>query len=297
MTAGDAYAACARLAARHYENFPVASRLVPAHMRPHVAAVYAFARVADDIADEGSVPPEVREARLDEWRKRLHAAAEGRDPAIVDTTLDASSATQAPAVFVAVAESIRTLGLPVGLFDDLISAFRQDVTVTRYGTWTDVLDYCRRSANPVGRLVLRIAGYRDARLDEASDAVCTALQLANFWQDLAIDWRRGRLYVPAEEYERAGASLASLDAGAMTPEWRAVMAAAAARTRALFEAGRGVCDAVAGRLRWELRFTWLGGMRILDRLEASAYDVFHSRPTLGARDVPALAWGALRWRS
>ena len=295
MTLGDAYAACARLAGEHYENFPVASRLLPVPMRPHVAAVYAFARLADDIADEGDAPVALRHARLDEWRARLHEAVSGRELRMGATVLDPATAAQAPAVFTAVAGSVTALALPVALFEDLISAFRQDVTVARYEAWSDVLEYCRRSANPVGRLVLRIAGYRDARLDDASDAVCTALQLANFWQDLAIDWGRGRLYVPFEEYARAGATLASLDAGVVTPEWRAALAAAAARTRALFAAGRGVCDAVAGRLRWELRVTWLGGVRILDRLEASGFDVFHARPTLGVRDVPALVWGALRW--
>ncbi len=130
-----------------------------------------------------------------------------------------------------------------------------------------MLDYCRRSANPVGRLVLRVAGYDDPRLDRASDAVCTALQLTNFWQDLERDWAIGRLYVPADDRDRAGAREADLDARRMTPEWRAVMADAAGRTRRLFAEGRAVCDGVDGRLRWELRLTWLGGKRILDKLE------------------------------
>jgi phytoene/squalene synthetase len=158
-----------------------------------------------------------------------------------------------------------------------------------------LLDYCRRSANPVGRLVLRVAGYDDPRLDAASDAVCTALQLTNFWQDLEVDWKNGRLYVPLEERDRAGARDEALAAGRMTSEWQTAMKAVTARTRTLFTAGRPVCDGVHGRLRWELRFTWLGGSRILDKLEANHFDVFTHRPALGAADVPALMMKALLW--
>jgi phytoene synthase len=291
-----AYAACARLARTHYENFPVASRLVPRRMRPHVAAVYAYARLADDIADEGDAPIELRHARLDEWLARLDAAAHGR-PQPQATVLDETTAAAAPAVFAAVAETMRQCALPQGLFEDLVSAFRQDTTVTRYESWPDLLDYCRRSANPVGRLVLRIAGHDDARADLASDAVCTALQLTNFWQDLAVDWSRGRLYVPAQEYRRTGASTTSLDERQITPAWRDALAAAAARTRELFARGRGVCDEVGGRLRWELRLTWLGGTRILDRLERDGFNVFARRPTLTLTDAPLIVWKAVEWRT
>ncbi len=292
----EAYATCARFARDHYENFPVASRLLPRPMRPHVAAVYAFARMADDFADEGERADEERLALLDAWRDCLHACvgadADGRQK----TTASALPPTTAD-IFAAVGATIRTCRLPVSLFDDLLSAFRQDVTTTRYETWDDVLDYCRRSANPVGRLVLGIAGYRDAGLDRGSDAVCTALQLTNFWQDLERDWRKGRLYLPLDECQRAGADTSDLDARRMTPAWRRVMEQAAERTEELFEDGRHVCDAVAGRLRWELRFTWLGGRRILERLEQSGYDVFGRRPALGAADLPALLWRALTWRA
>ena len=295
MAPDAAYDACLRLARTHYENFPVASRLLPARMRPHVAAVYAYARLADDIADEGDTPLEVRHARLDEWLARLDAAVSGSafDGA---TCLDARTAAAAPAVFAALGATIRAHALPASLFADLVSAFRQDTTVTRYATWTDLFDYCRRSANPVGRLVLRLAGRSDPALDRASDAVCTALQLTNFWQDLAIDWRKGRLYVPAEEHERAGADPAALDAGRLTAEWAAALRACAVRTRALFDAGRAVCDGVRGRLRWELRLTWLGGQRILERLERTGFDVFTARPALGAADAPVLLWRAATWR-
>ena len=296
MRLEDAYAACARLAHSHYENFPVASRLLPARMRPHVAAVYAYARLADDIADEGDVDQALRHGRLDEWTRRLHASVAGAAEPEDASILDASTREVAPAIVMATAHTIRSIELPIALFDDLVSAFRQDITVTRYDSWGALFDYCRRSANPVGRLVLRIGGWQSRDLDAASDAVCTALQLTNFWQDLAIDWRRGRLYVPAEEHVRAGASFDALDRGELTDEWRDALSRSAARTRELFDRGRAVCDGVSGRLRYELRATWLGGVRILDRLEASRFDVFHDRPSLGMRDVPALAWGAFRWR-
>ncbi|MGH9409828.1 MAG: squalene synthase HpnC, partial [Vicinamibacterales bacterium] len=206
----EAYAACECLARSHYENFPVASRLLPARMRPHVAAVYAFARIADDIADEGAAPAAERLAALADWGARLDATLAGR--------VDPSDAHAF--VFPAVRHSIEACRLPPQLFHDLLSAFAQDVTTTRYAAWNEVLDYCRRSANPIGRLVLRIAGYDRVELDRASDAVCTALQLTNFWQDLAIDWRRGRLYVPVEDTSRARAREADLDAGRITPEWQ-----------------------------------------------------------------------------
>jgi len=159
-----------------------------------------------------------------------------------------------------------------------------------------VLDYCRRSANPVGRLVLRLSGYQDDRLDRASDAVCSALQLTNFWQDLAIDWSRGRLYVPAEAWRPHNADPERLSGSVMTPEWARALGDCANRTRALFHEGRSVCDGVSGRLRYELRATWLGGTRILDRLERSGFDVFTTRPALGATDAIVIACETLLWR-
>ena len=159
-----------------------------------------------------------------------------------------------------------------------------------------MLGYCRRSANPVGRLVLRLNGYQDQLLEGASDAVCTALQLTNFWQDLAIDWPRGRLYVPEEIWSRHGADPKALQTGRMTPQWRAALQDCGARTRSLFEEGRPVCDGVSGRLQYELRATWLGGTRILDRLERSGFDMFTSRPKLGTADALVIAFGTLLWR-
>ncbi len=281
----DAYGHCEQLARGHYENFPVASRLLPRRMRPHIAAIYAFARTADDIADEGNRSADERLRLLDDWGARLSAAAAG-----APLTRDAHEP-----VFAALGASIRACRLPVSLLEDLLSAFRQDVTTTRYATWADVLDYCRRSANPVGRLVLRVAGYEDATLDRQSDAICTALQLTNFWQDLERDYANGRVYVPREISERAGAHEADLAARRLTPAWRAALGDAASRTRALFAEGRPVCDAVRGRLRWELRATWLGGTRILDRLEAAEYDVFGTRPSLSIADAPWLLWRLATW--
>ena len=288
MNVGEAYAVCQRLARTHYENFPVASHLLPASMRPHVAAIYAFARTADDFADEGVLVADERLARLDDWLLRLRSCAAG---GVSD------GASEADAIFVALGNTIVERRLPAALFEDLLSAFRQDVTTTRYESWPDLLDYCRRSANPVGRLVLRVAGHDDENLDRASDAICTALQLTNFWQDIGRDWRKGRLYVPLSDMRSFAAHADDLEHGHLTPNWRSVLSALADRTRAFYDEGRRVCDGVTGRLRFELRLTWLGGRRILDALERSGFDVFTNRPALGAGDIPALAWGALRWRA
>lgn len=281
-----AYAHCERIARQHYENFPVASRLLPADMRPHVAAVYAFARAADDFADEGTLAPAERYRLLDGWTARLHAPAP--DPA---------SPEAADCVFAAVAHTRDRCGLDIQLFDDLLSAFRQDVETTRYAAWASVLDYCRRSANPVGRLVLGIAGYRGREVEQASDALCTGLQLANFWQDLGVDYRRGRLYIPADVSGRLRAQEADLAAGLWTEPWRQALAEVARRTHFLFDLGRPVADLVGGRLRFELRLTWLGGRLILERAAAPGRDPLTSRPTLGAADVPGLLWAAARWRA
>ena len=291
----SAYAHCESLARSHYENFPVASRLLPAPMRPHIAAVYAFARMADDIADEGHAPAAERQRRLGECRERLGIAAGTASGAShVQGAILASADPHAP-IFVALGHSIRTLDLPLSLFDDLLSAFGQDTMTTRYASWRDVLDYCRRSANPVGRLVLRIAGCRSDALDRSSDALCTALQLTNFWQDFGRDWRAGRLYVPQDLVAECGALEADLDRGELTPAWMRAIGQSVAFTRQHFREGRAVCDGVSGRLKMELRLTWLGGTRILDRVERGAAALLDSRPTIGSSDVPGLLWRAMRW--
>lgn len=274
----DAYAACLRIAREHYENFPVASRLVPASLRPHVAAIYAFARGADDIADEPGRTPGERLTLLDAWS--AHLRERPRSP-----------------VFEALQQTRERFDLPIELFDDLLSAFKQDVQTSRYDTWADVFDYCRRSANPVGRLVLRLSGVRRTDADAWSDAVCTALQLTNFWQDLAIDWQRGRLYVPRSVWEPAGARTADLDRGVMTPAWKTALEECARVTGDLFARGRPVCDVLGGRLRYELRATWLGGTRILNDLAAVEFDVFRARPVLNRSALIVIAWKALTWRA
>jgi len=278
-----AYAFCEQLAREHYENFPVASLLLPRRMRPHIAAIYAFARTADDFADEPGRDPAERLRLLADFRERLQRAAANERPADDDH------------IFIALHDTIERCRLRVQLLDDLLSAFEQDVRVSRYSTWTDVLDYCRRSANPVGRLVLGVAGIHDAAADRASDAVCTALQLANFWQDFGRDWRNGRLYVPAEESRRHGASEAGLDRPALGPEWTATIRGCVERTRALFAEGRPVADFVDGRLRLELRATWLGGVRILEKIEGMGYDTLNARPRLRAADGARIAARVVLW--
>jgi squalene synthase HpnC len=276
-----AYAACLDLARRHYENFPVASHLVPGALRPHVAAIYAFARQADDIADEEGPAPDERLLQLDAWRERLRTLASAPpDPG-------------AEPMWAALDDTIRRFDLPLGLFDDLLSAFRQDVLVARYDTWTALDDYCRRSANPVGRLVLLLAGVRAVEAHRQSDAVCTALQLTNFWQDLAIDWQRGRRYVPSEVLEQTGADDSQLGAASLPDAWRAALGVCAARTRSLFYEGRPVSEWVRGRLRFELRATWHGGMRILEHLEQGGFDPVARRPVLGGADALVIGWRAL----
>ncbi len=284
-----AYDACERLAQSHYENFPVASRLLPAPMRPHVAAVYAFARVADDVADEGTAPPHVRQTELRNWQHRLHEAVTAADGNL-------SSGNRDDLIVAALAHSIRSLELPLSLFDDLLSAFGQDTTTTRYDSWRDVLDYCRRSANPIGRLVLRIAGIRNDALDRSSDALCTALQLTNFWQDFGRDWRAAGCTCHAKCRRAAGREKKSSRARRCRVDGPRPSTSAQTRPpRSSPRAGLSA-TASAGRLRLELRLTWLGGRRVLDRVRGTGANLMHERPTLGAADVPGLLWAAARWR-
>ena len=255
-------------------------------MRPHIAAIYAFARTADDFADEGTRTDADRLALLDDWERRLRACA--RDLKVQGSERDA--------IFNALGQTIREKNLDLQLFVDLLSAFRQDVLVKRYQTWDDLMDYCRRSANPVGRLVLGVAGARAPELAAGSDALCTALQLVNFWQDLERDWAKGRLYMPLSILGTAGASEQDLDTRRLTTAWQHAMRDVAARTRTLFDAGRAVVDGLSGRLAWELRATWLGGVRILDQLDARNFDVFNRRPSLGWTDAASIAMGVMTWR-
>jgi len=277
----DAHAACARVAAGHYENFPVASLLVPRAIRPAVRAVYAFARAADDFADEPGYEG-VRLERLAEWERLLRRAFAGE--------------AEHP-VFVALADAVRRHALPIDPFLDLLAAFRMDAVGTRHPDWESLLGYCRLSANPVGRLVLHLFGHRDPATAALADAVCTGLQLANHWQDLGIDTARGRFYVPADALGRYGVTEEALRAGLVDGRFRALMGELIGRTREMFLAGRPIDGRVRGRLRAELRLTWHGGWRVLDRIESSGYDIFRHRPRLRAGDACLVGWRALAWRS
>jgi squalene synthase HpnC len=259
----------------HYENFPVASLLVPARYRSAVVAIYRFARAADDIADEGDAPAATRLASLDAFQRGLDAIERGETPA--------------DAPFAALAPEVRAHRLPIPLFRDLLSAFAQDVRVGRYETFDDVLDYCRRSANPVGRLLLAMYGVDDDAALAESDAICTALQLANFWQDVAIDWRHGRVYLPLEDLARFDVSPASIANRVCDARWTRLMAFETARTRGLFVRGRPLASRMPWRLGLELRAVVAGGMRVLERIDAVRGDVFTRRPVLGRRDWALLA--------
>ena len=263
-----AYAECARLARAHYENFPLGSWLLPRRLRRDLAAVYAFARIGDDLADEG--PPEGRVERLAAYEAQLLAAA--ADP----------TAVRDP-VFRALGHTMAAHRLPLEPFRDLLTAFRRDAAgeTRTLAAWDDVLEYCRCSANPVGRIVLGLFGHHDAERQARSDDICTALQLTNFWQDVANDLERGRVYLPQEDLDRFPGSRDALAARRPTPAFRALMAVEVARARGLFARGLGLADLVPGRLRREVRLFAGGGMAILARIEAADYDVFARRPTLG----------------
>jgi hydroxysqualene synthase len=288
----SAYATCQRDVRAHSENFPVASVLLPRRMRPHVGAVYAFARAADDFADEGSRSAAERHALLDRWLTRVRSAfvsdAPGRTPA-------PGEPANTVEIFLALGATIRALELPLMPFEDLLSAFRQDITTTRYASWSELLDYCRRSANPVGRLVLRIAGCSDPTLDVASDALCTALQLTNFWQDVRSDFERGRIYLPHELLAKYELNENDLRRDTMSADWKRAIAEALIKTQHFYREGRAICDGVSG-LQYHLRATWLGGRRILDKIANADFDVLARRPTLGMRDLPWFAWHLVSWR-
>lgn len=288
----SAYGACARVAQAHYENFPVASWLLPQQMRQHVAVVYAFARAADDFVDEGKLSENERCTLLDGWTQRLQESVIAFQPGPPPRQNEPLSTTE---IFLALGATIREKRLPIELFLDLISAFRQDITTTRYASWVELFDYCRRSANPVGRLMLRIAGESTDVLDSASDAVCTALQLTNFWQDMKSDFERGRIYLPEQTWKVHGAREIDLQYNKMSPEWRTSLSEAVSRTRQLFLAGQSVCDFSSGWFRYELRATWLGGVRILDRIEDVDFDVLQQRPTLRTIDGFWFLWQILAW--
>ena len=283
-TEAEAFAYCSALTKSHYENFPVGSVLMPKSLQPAVHSLYAFMRTADDFSDEGRKAGDetARMAWLDSWEAML-LDAQPKHP-----------------VFIALQSTLRRHPLPIEWLRDLLHAFKMDVTVRRYETWDQLLGYCRYSANPVGRLILTLFGYQDEELYRLSDAVCTGLQLANHWQDVSIDFKKDRIYLPQEDMKRFGvpeehllsfaspaASLRPLPSGEGWGEaenFRRLMAFEVARAREFFAQGRALPEKVRGRLRWELRFTWQGGVSILDKIERAGYDVFSRRPVVTMAD-------------
>ena len=268
----------------HYENFPVASWLCPPRLRPAIAAIYAFARTADDIADEGDAPAAQRLDDLADFRADLHAAARGQPVS-----------DRWPGVFGPLAPVIARFQLPVPLLDDLLSAFEQDVAKTRdgagYADRNELLDYCRRSANPVGRLLLHLYGVDDAPSLVQSDAICSALQLINFWQDLGVDIPRGRYYLPRDRCAAFGVDPVGL---VQTPQATGLIEENVEWATRLMLEGAPLVKKVPGRAGWELRLVVQGGLRILDKIRALEYATLRTRPTLSARDAPLMLWRALR---
>lgn len=268
-TLDEAFEYCNRLAAAHYENFPVGSRFIPKKLRPYVHSIYAFARIADDFADEPDTLDNLRLAFLENWENQL---------------LQCVWRTPQHPVFIALKETIHKFDLPVTLLQDLLMAFKMDVTTKRHGRFADLLTYCRYSANPVGRLVLLLFGYRDPELHALSDSICSALQLANFWQDVAVDYQKDRIYLPLEDRVKFGYREEDLKDGRHNEAFRNLMRHEIARTRDLFHRGLPLCNKVGRELRFELHLIWNGGMTILDRIESVDYNVFIHRPTLGLAD-------------
>jgi squalene synthase HpnC len=275
----QAYRHCAALARAHYENFPVASRLLPRALREPIAVIYAFARTADDFADEGDRTPEQRLALLGDFSAGLEAAIRSQPPD--------------DPVFIALADVLRRHQLPVQLLRDLLTAFRADVTTHRYATFADVLDYCRCSANPVGRLLLHLHGAASETNLRHSDAICTALQLINFYQDLAQDIEENnRIYIPQDEMARAGVTEQDLRARRDGERLRALLDQQLDRARALMLSGAPLARSLSGRFGFEIRLIVAGGLRVLDAMQRRRSTVF-ARPRLRGADWAAMIWTAL----
>lgn len=266
------------MSVEHYENFPVASILLPARLRPAVEAIYAFARSADDLADEGNAGADERLAALTAYEQAL-------DRIEKDGTADTL-------LFRRLAETVRAYGLSVQPMRDLLSAFKQDVTTTRYATYGALLDYCRRSANPVGALMLALYKAGDERNLQDSDAICSSLQLINFLQDVAIDWKKSRIYIPQDDLARFGVSEAGIGSGQIDANWKNLMRFELDRARALMLSGAPLAFRLPGRIGWELRLVVQGGLRILEQIEKVEYDVFRQRPKLGPADWIVMFWRA-----
>lgn len=268
------------MSVEHYENFPVASLLLPAHLRPAVATIYRFARSADDFADEGDLPATARLAALDRYTAELQRIECGALPQT--------------ALFRELAGVIAEYEIPVRPFHELLSAFRQDVAISEYPDFDTLGDYCRRSANPVGALMLHLYRRTDPANLRDSDAICTALQLINFWQDVAIDLRKARIYLPQSDMARFGVTEAQIGDGIVDDAWRRLMSFEIDRARMLLLSGAPLAHRLPGRIGWELRLVVQGGLRILHKIEQADYDVFRRRPQLTARDWLPMVAAAMR---
>lgn len=267
-----AYQECQQLVQKHYENFPVASWLLPEKSRPHVAALYAYARTADDFADEESFKGR-RLSELNLWEKELRNAMKGMP---------------ARPILRAFANTIKTLDIPLSLPLDLLKAYRMDLEKHRYSTWNSLLYYCRHSANPVGRMVLYISGIREEKLHQYSDFICGGLQLINFWQDTALDLCRGRIYYPKSEWKKFGVKEKNLLDGKVLDSTRQLVKNAVDFTDNYYRQGYPLLSAVRGRLRLELQATYLGGKGILSKIRDMGYNVFENRPVLNPLDKTLL---------
>ena len=266
----------------HYENFPVASFLCPPRFRPAISAIYWFARTADDLADEGDALPQARLADLAAYRSDLSACMQG-----------GTASQRWSGVFGGLQPVIDQFALPTDLLTDLLSAFEQDVLKTRYTSETELLDYCRRSANPIGRLLLHLYGIRDATALEQSDCICTALQLVNFWQDLSVDIPRGRIYLPSENWASHGVDQTQLISLQVNPATTALVAAHVRWADALMQQGAPLVKKVPGRAGWELRLVVQGGLRIAEKIRQLDFATLRQRPKLNAWDAAVMVWRAL----
>lgn len=267
------------MAVDHYENFPVGSLALPRRMRKAVHVIYCFARHADDIADEGDAPAAERLAALQALREELDRIGAGEPPQ--------------QALMQALAAVIAERALPLQPFYDLLSAFSQDVEKTRYQNFAELVDYCRRSANPVGRLMLALYGEHDSRSLAMSDGICTALQLINFWQDVAIDWQKGRVYIPQDDLAKFRVSEEQIARGDAGGVWPMLMDKEVKRALAMLQAGSPLALKLKGRFGLELRMIVLGGERILKKIHDARGDVFNHRPVLGWKDWPVIIGKAL----
>lgn len=266
----DAFAYCERITRAHYENFPVGSLLIPRSLRKHFFSIYAYSRWADDVADEGDLPIEERIILLDDWDRQLTDLYEGR--------------AEHP-IFVALGETVREYRIPIEPLRDLLKAFRLDARNEGFETMTDLLFYCHHSANPIGRLVLRLFGLYDDERRAYADKICTGLQLANFWQDVSVDVPRGRINLPRESLRSFGCSIDDLRQNSAGPRFRAMMAHHVDHAISLLRQGYPLLATIPELgLRSELALTYLGGMKILRKIEKQDYDVLKRRPKLGLAD-------------